>query len=556
MRERFPSYMYNRGMLLIAILATGFFIIIIKLFMVQVLNVSAVSKEAPVLYKNVEKSKLTNLRIFNPLRGNIYSRSGDLLATTVYKYRVVVDASAVAEKDRQALTDLVLRRFDIDKTKFLESMAQKQRYIVVGRRIDEEVVEDIVSGQRKISGLKCELDDPIRLYPQNNFASHIVGYINYAGQTSGIEKEFDTLLTGISAESTHEVAFDGADVYLTIDENIQYFVEEALQWGYSKYQPQSISAVVIDPKNGEILALANYPSFNPNRFNQISNPEVLQNTAVSYQFEPGSSFKVVAMAAALEEQKIKETDVFNCNNGEITYHTVHFRDTSRNNDLTVRGILERSSNVGMVKIADLIGKNTMFNYIRRFGFLEKKNLELSGERVSELRSVDKWGKSDVGSVAIGYGIATNLVRLTAAYAALANNGELTQLHIVKRIVSADGKQVDVMPLTIRRVVSAETAKKMSDMLTHVVSDGTAKKAYIEGIKIAAKTGTSIVYDRSSKYTNRDRVIGTFVGYFPADNPRYVVGIMMNQPQISDYAGETIAPIFKTITASIMRYNGM
>ncbi len=556
MRERFPTYMYNRGMLLIAVLATGFVIIVIKLFLVQVLNVSAVSKEAPTLYKKVEKSKLSNQRIFTPLRGNIYSRSGDLLATTVYKYRVIVDASAVLEKDKQALIELVLRRFDVDKAKFLENLAQKQRYIVVGRRVDEELIDDIVQGEKKISGLRCELDDPIRLYPQNTFASHIVGYINYADQTSGIEKEFDTLLSGVSAETTHEVAVDGADVYLTIDENIQYFVEEALAWGYGQYQPQSISAVVIDPKNGEILALANYPSFNPNRFNQISNPEILQNTAVSYQFEPGSSFKVVAVAAGLEEQTIKENDVFNCNNGLITYHSVTFRDTLKNKDLTVRGILERSSNVGVVKIADLIGKNTLYNYIKRFGFLEKKNLELSGERVSELRSVDKWGKSDVGSVSIGYGIATNLVRLTAAYATIANDGVLNQLHIVKRISYSDGRQVEVMPLTIRRVISVDTAKRLSAMLVHVVDDGTAKKAHIDGIRIAAKTGTSIVYDRSSKYTNRDRVIGTFVGFFPADNPRYVVGIMMNQPQKSDYAGETIAPIFKKITASIMRYNGM
>ncbi len=556
MKEYFPSYMYNRSMILIALCAACFFIIIIKLFFVQVINVSAVSKEAPILYKNVEKSKLNNQRKFQPLRGEIYSRSGDLFATTLYRYRVAVDATAVSDLDRQALIDTLVNRFDIDKQKFIKNLQEKQRYIVIGRRVKADVVEDLINSERKLSGLICELDDPVRVYPQDSFAAHIVGYINYAGQAAGIEKEYFDVLEGISAKSIHDVAVDGANVYLTIDDNIQYFVEEAIAWGYQTYNPQSISAVVLDPKTGEILAMANYPTFNPNKFNEVANSEYLQNSAVSYSFEPGSSFKIVTMAAALEENKVKESDVFFCNNGEIMYKGLEIKDTTKNGDLTVTGILKRSSNIGMVKIADMLGKNTLYNYTKLFGFTEKKNLEMSGENIGELRPLDKWSPSDTGSFAIGYGFATNLLRLTAAYGVIANNGVLNQMHIVKKITYPGGREIEIMPLTIRRVISVETAKRLSAMLVHVVEDGTALKSKVNGLKIAAKTGTSIVYDKKSNYKDRNRVIGTFVGYFPADDPQFVVGIMMNQPEKGSYAGESISPIFKKIAESIKRYNGM
>jgi len=385
--------------------------------------------------------------------------------------------------------------------------------------------------------------------------AHVVGYINYANQGIGVEGEFEEFLEGKKSSNLNELPDDGGDIYLTIDENIQYFVEKAIKKGFKKYNPISVSAIVLDPNSGDILSMANYPNFNPNSFYKIKDSSVLINKAIAHSFEPGSTFKLVTLAGAFEENIVNKKMEIDCNNGIIKYKGETIKDTLNNETLTLSEVFEKSSNVGTIKIADMMGKDDLYYYAKLFGFKEDKTVALSNESKAYLRPPNKWAPSELANFSIGYGLATNLLRLTNSYAVIANGGKLMETHIISKIKKNNEESI-ISPLVIRRVLDRKTTEKVTDILVNVVEKGSAHRTKMEDIKIAGKTGTAIIFNKKEQKYKNDEYIGTFVGFFPAYDPKYVVGIMVNKPKVRGYASKFAVPIFRDIAGDLARYGGL
>ena len=563
---------FKLGIIIFSLILSFYMIIIFRLLHIQVFGDSYINEINTEIKQKVKKFTL-NRKIFRPIRGNIYTRNNRLLATTIYKYRVFLDGKIINESSsKNQIINILKSQFPLNRNKLLKKIKNEDRYIPISRRENREKIESLSdiflenndnkkqnfnSKLKKLKkiGIYCRKDDPKRVYPRDDLASHVVGYINYANQGIGIEGEFNEFLKGKQSTDINDMPKDGGDIYLTIDDDIQYYVEKGLRWGYKKYNPVSVSAVVLKPDTGEILAMANYPTYNPNFFYKIRNKSKLTNKAISYSFEPGSTFKLITLAGAIEENLVNKNMVINCNNGVIKYKGEIIRDTLRNDDLTLKEVFEKSSNVGVIKIADMLGKEKLYYYAKLFGFTENKTIELSNESNAFMRNPDKWSPPELANFSIGYGLATNLLRLTNAYSVIANGGKLVQPHIISRVHNFD-KEAAVSPIVIRRVLDSKSAEKVKDILVSVVENGSASRTKMENLKIAGKTGTAVIFNREKFEYDNAHFIGTFVGFFPADNPEYVMGIMVNQPKVKGYASKFAVPIFKKITENIVKNGDM
>jgi len=550
-----PRKGIHYGKILFALACAGYLIIAVRLLNIQVFQ----NKESRALtetrYQNVVENALASERRFQPLRGNIYSKNGHLLATTLYRYRIFADGSLIEPHEKERTLRLLSEVAGKEIKRISAGIENKSRYIPVIRRLDPGKAES-VREKNESRGLFFRMDDPVRFYPSDTLGAHVLGYVNYAGQSTGVEKAFDMVLSGIDVTDIHELPADGADVVLTIDTNIQYFLEEALRWGYEQFSPLSVSGVIMDPATGEILAMGSYPSFDPNRFYDYAESDRIINRAIAHSFEPGSSFKLVALAASLEEKIVTEESVIDCEGGEINYKGEFIRDTMTNKKLTFPEVFQRSSNVGVIKLADRLGKEKLYYYAKLFGFTEKKSLELPSEAMCRIKDVRQWVPAELGTFSIGYGMSVNLLRLTAAYAVPANGGVLPELHIISRVDYPYSDSYHIKPVTIRRVLDKKTAERVRDILRSVVEKGLQDKASPRGVAVAGKTGTATKFDSVKRKYDRKRVVGTFVGFFPADRPQYVMGIMVDEPAGGGYASQFVVPVFKRAAENVARYSGL
>ncbi|TYB30677.1 MAG: penicillin-binding protein 2 [Candidatus Mcinerneyibacterium aminivorans] len=572
---------FKYGLIIYGLIISFYLIIIFRLIHIQVFGDTEISKVDGKIYKQVIENELNTNRIFKPIRGNIYTRNNKLLATTVYRYKIFIDGSKIKNSDdKHEIMNVLFNNFKIDQQKIRNKIKREDKYIIIGRRVRDKKIKDflknlIANGVKpsfikneideseliifqkylKKIGIHCNKNDPVRVYPMGKLGSHVVGYLNYAGQGIGIEAEFDEFLEGEKSSDLNDLPLDGGDIYLTIDSNIQYFVEKAIKKGYKNYQPNAVSAVVLNPKTGDILSMANYPTYDPNYFYRVKDSSSLINKAIAHSFEPGSTFKLVTLSGAFEEKLISKNMQIDCNNGVIKYEGETIRDTLNNKILSLSEVFEKSSNVGAVKIADMMGKEDLYYYTKLFGFTENKTVALSNESKAYVRSPDKWAPSELANFSIGYGLATNLLRLTNSYAVVANSGKLMETHIISKI-KRNNKVSEISPLEIRRVLDKETAKKVTDILVNVVDNGSAYRTRMKNLKIAGKTGTAIVFNRKEQKYKKDEYIGTFVGYFPAYNPKYVIGIMVNKPKTKGYASKFAVPIFKEIADDLVVYGGV
>ncbi len=542
------------GKILFALACAGYLVIAIRLINIQLFRDSRSLAVTAGRYQRVVDNTLATERRFQPLRGNIYSRNGNLMATTLYHYRIFADGSLITPDEKKKALDLLGDVAQGDMKRISREIERQSRYIPVARRVDPGSEE--IAALNSCKGVYVREDDAVRFYPLETLGAQILGYVNYAGQSTGAEKAFDMLLGGVGVTDMNALPSDGADVVLTVDTNIQYFLEEALKWGYERYSPLSVSGVVLDPGTGEILAMGSYPSFDPNRFYDYAGSDRVINRAIAHSFEPGSSFKIVTLAASLQEETAGEKSIVDCEGGVINYKGESIRDTLVNKRLTFSEVFQRSSNVGVIKLADKLGKEKLYYYAKLFGFTEKKSLELPNEAMCRIKDVANWVPAELGTFSIGYGMAVNLLRLTAAYAVPANGGLLPELHIVSRVDYPEGPSYHVKPVVIRRVLDKKTASRVRDVLRDVVEKGLNDKASPRGIPVAGKTGTATKYDTSRNRYDRSRVVGTFIGFFPADDPRYVIGIMVDEPRNGGYASQFAVPVFKKAAEEVARYGGL
>jgi cell division protein FtsI (penicillin-binding protein 3) len=340
---------------------------------------------------------------------------------------------------------------------------------------------------------------------------------------------------------------------LTLDTSIQHIAEKELEASILKYRAKAGVAIVVEPHTGEVLALANYPSFNPNNYASQS-ADQRRDRAVTDSFEPGSTFKTILAATALEEEIVGKEDLFYCEMGKYHFAGKIIHDTHPHGWLSFSKILQVSSNIGFTKIAEKVKKERYFKYIEKFGFGKLTGIDVPGEVPGLLRRAESWSAIDLATHAFGQGISVTPMQMVMAYAAIANGGFLMRPYITRRVVSPRGEVLlENQPQVVRRVISEKTAKLLASMLQDVTSEGgTGTMANIEGFDVAGKTGTAQKADPvHGGYASKKRV-GSFVGFVPANDPRLVALVLIDEPEVNVYGGVVAAPVFRNIAQGALR----
>jgi cell division protein FtsI (penicillin-binding protein 3) len=403
-----------------------------------------------------------------------------------------------------------------------------------------------------------------RFYPKGELAAQVLGYVGLDEQgLGGLEYKLEGIVRGkpgrvwLAADarrqsfgSTGWEGQPGKNVVLTIDENIQYIAEKALAEAMGKWHAAGGTVVVQNPHTGEILAMASQPSFNPNHFAR-SAPEARVNRATGWVFEPGSTFKLVAVSAALEEKLTHPDEVIHCQWGSIVLAGHTIRDHKAYGDLSVRQVMAQSSDVGVIKLALRLGPERMFAYVRKFGFGAPTQIELPGEERGLLQPPRRWSGISIGEISMGQEVGVTALQLVTAYSAIANGGILFQPRILRDVFQGSQHE-PLVPTTGQRVISQRTAEVMSAMLTEAVETGTGKAASLQGYSAAGKTGTAQKIDASGRYS-KTHYIASFVGFAPVRKPAVTILVVIDSPAGAIYGGEVAAPVFRTIAEQTLGY---
>lgn len=555
---RDPMRTNGRLYIILAFFLIGFATIVGKLFKVQVVDHDELAEQAANQYRT---------QIVLPARrGVVRDRNGIILASNAFVVKFAVDPKEI--KDKEKLAAKFSAVFDKPKDHYLKLFSNPdRRYIVVERDVPQEIAASFDGIKER--GLLREVDQR-RHYAFAERASHIVGFSSKDGRgLAGIEMFADKLLRGSDGyaimqrdgrgglrpdvDYDEQSALNGDDINLTIDERIQLRTEAALRRGVERANAMAGTAIVMDPRTGEILAMANMPDFDPNDFFSASN-DMLRNRAITDAFEPGSTMKVLTAAIALEEKVFKTTDKINAENGTWTIDGgARIKDTHPYGTLTFRAALEKSSNVCFAKISDKIDRRKFYKYMRDFGFGVLTGIDLPGEVKGNFRKPGRWSVNSKRYVSFGYEMTATPIQLASAYAAIANDGVMMKPYLVSKRTSPNGDITDIQPQELRRIVSPEVARTIRSIMQGVVDSGTGTTTKIKGVAIAGKTGTAqqLVNGRYSKqhYTS------SFIGFFPADKPEYEILVILRSPRNGYYGGAVSAPIFREIATGILDMNG-
>jgi cell division protein FtsI (penicillin-binding protein 3) len=392
----------------------------------------------------------------------------------------------------------------------------------------------------------------------------VLGYVGIDGiGLGGVERTFNEKISGEPGklflekdsggrayESLEIPAKPGQTLVLTIDQSIQYKTEQALSAAVEQSRAKSGTAIVLDPRTGEILALANAPTFDPNNVG-TTKADARRNWALENIYEPGSTFKIVAFSAAIEKGLVKPSDKIDCQMGSITVAGRLVHDHHAFGSLTIAEALAKSSNVAAIKLGIRVGDPSMYEYITRFGFGSKTGVELPGETAGILRQVNRWQPSSIGSIAIGQEVGVTPLQMVAAFAALANNGLRVAPHLVREIRTSNGETLYRARPDERRVISQETAIALRGMLEGVTLNGTAKKAQLDGYTAAGKTGTAQKIDPKTRGYSKTKHVASFVGFAPVGNPAAVIIVVIDEPAGSYHGGDVAAPVFRAIAEQVL-----
>ena len=501
----------------------------------------------------------------SPERGELLDRQERQLARSVQTVSLFLDPDGldVPTLDRNAqelAKSLNLKRTDLT-AEFRKAHANKKRFVWIARRLDADHASKILA--LNLPGVQTQLE-PKRYYPNGSLAAHVLGYVGLDGKgLGGVEQFYNAKISGEPGQlflerdangkpyDGYEIAAKpGQTVVLTIDQTIQYQAEQALQAAVHQSRAKSGTVIVLDPRSGEILALANAPTFDPNRVSDAK-PETRSNWALQNIYEPGSTFKIVAFSAALEKKLARVDDRIDCQMGAITVAGRVVHDHHPFGSLTIAEALAKSSNVAAIKLGIRVGDPTMYDYIRRFGFGSKTGIELPGETSGLLRKVERWQASSIGSIAIGQEIGVTPVQMVAAFGALANDGVRVAPHLIREVRDAGGNVVYRAQPEQRRVISAETAIALRGMLEGVTLSGTAKKAQLDGYSAAGKTGTAQKIDPKTRSYSATKFVGSFVGFAPVSNPQVVIIVVIDEPGGAYHGGDVAAPVFREVAEQIL-----
>ncbi len=538
-----------------------FLAIVVRAFQLQIL-------QGEKLKRLGERQRLKEWIVL-PKRGTILDRAGEPLALSLEAQSVYARPRRI--KEPESAVRSLAQALDMNQAEVQQKLKTEKPFVWLKRQIAPKEAERIKALNLEGVGMSYE---PNRYYPQGELAGQVVGFVGRDSQgLEGVELYYDAYIRGergspiieqdalgrrVLAQGLDEVEIPpGADIHLTLNTSIQHVAEKQLEATITKYRAKAGIAIVVEPFTGEVLALANYPFFNPNDFTRLSSIQ-WRNRSVTDSFEPGSTFKVILAAAALEEEVVGKEDLFYCEFGKYAFAGKTIHDTHEYGWLPFYRIIQYSSNIGVTKVAEKLKKDRYFKYIDKFGFGKLTRIDIPGEAAGVVRSPDSWSPVDLATHAFGQGIAVTPIQLVMAYSAIANGGFLMKPFVVRRVVAPSGEiLLQNQPHVTRRVVSEKTARLLTSILKGAVSDGgTGLMASVEGFEVAGKTGTAQKPDLAhGGYSGRKRV-ASFVGFVPADDPRLVLLVIVDEPEGSVYGGVVAAPAFRNIAQSALRYLGI
>lgn len=518
----------------------------------------------------LEQKQLDHHSVLSSQRGTIFDTFGRELAVSLKAPSIFLDPTQVRNpKEVSKKLSRILRKPE----QAIEKQVKKKsrRFIWVKRQTDPRVVEQIQS--LNLSGV-FTTDEWTRMYPQRELGAQILGAVGIDGQgLEGIERFYDDFLRGqtlvirtqkdargrsiFSYERSIFHPGRGADLFLTIDSRIQHVTETELAKAAEMSSAKSAMAVVMDPQDGKILAMANYPPTNSNRMDQRA-PSFLRNRPVQEVFEPGSTFKIFTLAAALESNVISPEQIFLCKKGSLTFGRKIIRNTIEKVWLDPRGILKFSNNVGVARIGLDLGPERFYRAINRFGFHAKTGIDFPAEARGLLSDSETWQPIDLANIAFGQGIGVTAIQMLSSMSMIANGGYSVRPYLVKRATFSNGEQIDFQPrFRPSRVFSPRTANLITNWMEAVVEpDGTGHFAAIEGYRVAGKTGTAQVFDPEAKTYSRDQIISSFMGFAPVSRPRLAGIFIFEKPKSEAQGGALAAPVFQKVISRALIYLGI
>jgi len=496
-------------------------------------------------------------------RGIIYDRAGRELAMSIAADSVF--AVPTETPDLAGALSLIAHITHDDPRELLAKCRGARTFCWVVRKPNAETAERIRG--LNLRGIHFQKESK-RHYPKGELAAQVLGYVGMDDEgLSGIEREYDAKLRGkpgrmlISVDarkkwfgSVEKQPEPGANVVLTVDEKIQYIVERELRTAIQETHAEAGTVIVQNPHTGEILALANWPSFDPNDSRKVTSQR-LKDHAVSDVYEPGSTFKIVTISAALEEKLTRPNELFDCQMGSIVINGMRIRDHKAFGLLPVSGILIKSSDVGAIKIALRLGEDRFYKYIRAFGFGQQTGIELPGETRGMTKPVSRWSKVSIGAISMGQEIGISPLQLAGLVSTIANDGIWTAPRIVAATTEPQSTPQTVVfhPGDEHRVLSTLTAAQMKQMMQGVVLEGTGRKALLEGYSSAGKTGTAQKVDPATGAYSHTKYVASFAGFAPVNNPAITVAVILDSPSGPHQGGQVSAPVFQRVAQRVLEY---
>ncbi len=500
-----------------------------------------------------------------PRRGTIFDYNLKPQAVNISLDSLYASPSEIRDKDKENIIRQLNPILGVSQDYLRDRLYRKKSFIWLARKISPEQSQAVK--KLNIKGLGF-LKESKRTYPNSYLASHVIGFagLDNAG-LEGLEAHYNKYLKGEAGWALFLrdarqkkldlwegmlVPKDGYNLILTIDEVIQYFAERELEKAFKTYHAKGASIVVMDPHTGAILAMANRPTYDLDDYAGASK-DSMRNRSICDMFEPGSVFKIVTASAALEEKKFDESDKIFCENGSyrVASHILH--DHTSHGWLTFREVIEESSNIGTTKIAQELGPNTVYRYVKLFGFGERTGVDLDGEIPGSAKEPKAWSKVSIGAIPIGQEIGVTALQLACAISAVANGGQLMRPYVTREIRDKYGETIKkFFPLMRHKVISLDTSSRVKEILRGVVEEGTGKLAKVPGFSAAGKTGTAQKLEANGAYSH-NKFMASFIGFAPVEDPVIALAVVVDEPHPYYYGGVVAAPVFKNVVADTLRY---
>ena len=541
-----------------------FGVIVIRLFYWQIVKADELSKLGKFQYGDSIK--------IEPIRGEIETSDGFPIAANKISYLLYGNPKEIKDKDR---TSRILSRvLETSEASISAQLSQDLFWVPIKRGLNVELKKEVE--EEKITGMGFEQEFE-RYYPEASMAANLLGFVgkdeygNSRGY-SGLEGYYDRLLRGkegtalqihdalgrpILARVDSEKSFgtDGNSLILNINRSIQFLAERRLKDGIERYGASGGMVGIIEPKTGNVLAMVNFPSFDPKKYQEYS-PDLYKNTFISSLYEPGSTFKPLVMSAVFNEKLLTPQSKCNICSGPVSVggYDLHTWNDKYYPNSTMLEVIQHSDNIGMVFAAKTLGLDRMLMYIDRYGIAKTTGIDLEGETVSAIKPKESWYEVDLATTGFGQGISVTPIELLSAFSSIANDGKMMEPHVAGAVRDKNGKITRIKPKELGKPISSATAKVMTQVLVNAVNKGEAKFAKIKGYRVAGKTGTASIPVEG--HYDPNKTIASFIGFAPADDPQFAMLVILDRPTTAIYGAETAAPVFFSIAQGLFTHFGI